>query len=195
MSKSDNKTIPILIPIYKNRKKQIKQICISLISGITIIGFVYFTAKEKQKNEIKNVFSWITISCFVLIVIVIILLYYKNKELKMYNIISVEDFEMLKKLLYENYLGNKEEYIGLFQNQFIKDCSNRRNITEEKYIKFILPLINKLIKNHNEKNSSNFTNNIINNNDNEYNLVIDESDIIISGQKMKLWRFINRVNI
>ena len=197
------------IPIYKNSKKQVKQFCISLISGITIIGFVYFTGKESQKNEIKtalnflSVTSWIKIFGFILIIIIIILLYYKNKEIAIFNKISIEDFEILKKLLYENYFGNKEEYIGLFQNQFIKDCSSKRNMTEGKYIKFILPLINKLIEKFNDKKSEN-ENNIDNyNNNDNYNDVndrwnnfyIDESDIIISGQKMKLWRYVKEYNI
>ena len=190
-----------IIPSYKNGKKQIKQICIGLISGITIIGFVYFIAKENQKNEIKNalscfsITSWIIVLCFILVIIIVILLYYKNKEVKIFNNISREDFEILKKLLYENYLGNREEYIGLFQNQFINDCSNKRNLSEGKYIKYILPLINALIKQFNEKNNANKIINNNNQNDIESNFIIDESDIIISGQTMKIWRYINRTNI
>ena len=188
---NDTKTFPI----YKNGKKIIKQISISVISGITIIGFVYFTSNENQRSEIKNALncfslsSWIKIFVFILIVIIIFLIYYKNKEIITYRKIALEDFEILKKLLYDNYSGNKEEYIGLFHNQFIKDCSEKKNISESKYIKFVLPLINKLIKEYNEK-INNINNNEINN-----NLVIEESDIIISGQKMKLLRYKELDNI
>ena len=183
-------------PIYRNGKKRIKQIIISLISGIVIIGFVYFTSNDIQSSEIKNALncfslsSWIKICCFIVIVILIFLIYYKNKEIFTCNKIALEDFELLKKLLYDNYLGNKEEYIGLFQNQFTKDCSKSRNISESKYIKYILPIIYKNITEFNEKVYK-----IKHNNEIANNLIIEENDVIISGQKMKLWKYNKLSNI
>ena len=183
-------------PIYRNGKKGIKQIIISLISGIVIIGFVYFTSNDIQSSEIKNALncfslsSWIKICCFIVIVILIFLIYYKNKEIFTCNKIALEDFELLKKLLYDNYLGNKEEYIGLFQNQFTKDCSKSRNISESKYIKYILPIIYKNITEFNEKVYK-----IKHNNEIANNLIIEENDVIISGQKMKLWKYNKLSNI
>ena len=188
------------IQIYKNKIKIIKQIGISVISGITIIGFVYIISGKNQKNEIKQILnsfsttSLIIILCFILIVIIFVLIYYKNKnrEINIYNKISLEDFELLKKLLYENFCNNKEECIGIIQSQFIKDCSKERNISEEKYIKFILPLINKHIKEFNDKKNKNENNNFINNETNydigEFNFIIDESDLEVTGQNMKLWK-------
>ena len=114
-----------------------------------------------------------------------------KKETFKYNEISHEDFEMLKKLLYENYFRNNDEYIGIFQNQFIKDCSNKRKMDERKYIKYIFPLITKLIEefnNKNEENKSLYFNNDYNISD--FNFAIEEIDLIRDGQKMKLWKFI-----
>ena len=179
--------------VYKNRKKYIKQVSVSLIAGAIIIGFVYFIVDENQKNEIKyflNCFSilfWIIILCLILIIIIIILIYYKNNEKSSYNKIAFEDFEILKKLLYKIFFDNKDEYTGLFQTQFIQDCSNKRNMEEDKYIKFVLPLINKLIEKYNDKQKENQNKTI---KDIEHNLVIKEYDINISGQKKKLWKYI-----
>jgi len=184
-------------PIYKKDKKIIKGIKISLISGIVIIGLVYLTSRENIKIKIKNSLSclsnssWLIIFCFVLVFIIVILIYHKKKETFKYNEISHEDFEMLKKLLYENYFRNNDEYIGIFQNQFIKDCSNKRKMDERKYIKYIFPLITKLIEefnNKNEENKSLYFNNDYNISD--FNFAIEEIDLIRDGQKMKLWKFI-----
>ena len=54
-------------------------------------------------------------------------------------------------------------------------------------MKFIFPLINNLIVKFNEKANKNSNHN---NSNRENNFIIDESDIIISGQKMKLWKYI-----
>ena len=99
----------------------------------------------------------------------------------LYKNISLEDFELLKKLLYENYSENKDELNkGIIKNKFISDCSSKRKLSKEKYIKHILPMLYELIDQFNYDN-----NNIIN----DYNFIIDESDGIISGQKVKLWSF------
>ena len=199
---NENKTFPI----YSKREKMIKYVSISLISGMVIIGFVYFICRDNYNSGIKNVLnyfslsSWIIIFCFILIFIVVIFVYHKNKEIYIYNKISKEDFQILKKMLYESYFKNSREYIGIFQNQFVKNCCNKRNIDEGKYIKYILPLINKLINKFNnkkkEKKIINYNNgNNDNNNNTELNFVIDEFDIIISGQKLKLWRYNELSNV
>ena len=171
-------------PYDKNRKRIVKQIIICLLCGIIIIGFVYFISNETQKNEIKNalsflsIFDWILICCFILIILIIILIYNNNKEKTLYKTIASEDFEILKNSLYENFRMNKGKNNTLFQNEFIKKCCEKRNIEEEKYIKYIFPLINELIENFNKNYNKNI--NI------EDNLVIKESEINSSG---KNWNF------
>ena len=147
-------------PHYKNRKKVVKQITVSLLCCIIIIGFVFFISNESQRNKIKNFFNfsfyfWLLISCFILLIIIIILKFCKNKRKALYNKIALEDFEILKKNLYENNYGNKGEYNSIFENEFIKNRSVKRNIEKEKYIKYIFPIINELIKNFNERKFNN----------------------------------------
>jgi hypothetical protein len=113
--------------------------------------------------------------------VIIFLIYYKNNEMLFYKKISLEDFELLKKILYDNYLGRKDELNkGIIKNKFISDCSNKRKLNEEKYIKFILPMLYELIDKFNYDN---------NNKINDCKFIIDETDVIISGQKVKLWSF------
>ena len=170
-------------PIYKNGKIRMKSIYIYLICGITIMLLVLFLSKDKSYSEIKkslNSFS-IKIICLILIILIIFLIYYKNNEMLFYKNISLEDFELLKKILYENYLGRKEELNkGIIKNKFILDCSNKRKLSEEKYIKFVLPMLYKLIDKFNYDNRNKI---------NDCKFIIDESDVIISGQKVKLWSF------
>ena len=174
-------------PIYKNGKIKMKSIYIYLICGITIMMIVLYISKDKSNSEIKKSLNNVSISfsikiiCLILVIVIILLIYYKNKKMLLYKNISLEDFELLKKLLYENYSENKDELNkGIIKNKFISDCSSKRKLSEEKYIKHILPMLYELIDQFNYDN-----NNIIN----DYNFIIDESDGIISGQKVKLWSF------
>jgi len=174
-------------PIYKNNKIKVKSIYIYLICGITVMMLVLYISKDKSNIEIKKFLSHISISfpfkiiCLILIIMIIFLIYYKNKEMLLYKNISLEDFELLKKLLIENYFMNKDELDkGIIKSKFISDCSNKRKISEEKYIKFILPILYELIDKFNYDN-----NNMINNS----KFIIDECDVIISGQRVKLWSF------
>ena len=185
-------------PIYKNRKKYIRQVSISLVVGVIILCFVYFIVDGNHKNEIKyvlncfSIFSWIIILCFILIfiIIIIIFIYYKKNENSLYNKIAFEDFEILKKLLYKIYFDNKDENAGLFQTQFIQDCSNKRVMEEKKYIKYVLPIINKFIEKFNYKHKENQNKTTDGIHDMQHNFVIKEFDFMISGQKKKLWRYI-----
>jgi mannose/fructose/N-acetylgalactosamine-specific phosphotransferase system component IID len=144
---------------------------------------VLYISKDKSYNEIKkslNSFS-IKIICLILILVIIFLIYFKNNEMLFYKNISLEDFELLKKILFENYLGRKEELNKcIIKNKFILDCSNKRKLSEEKYIKFVLPILYKLIEKFNYDNRNKI---------NDCKFIIDESDVIISGQKVKLWSF------
>ena len=174
-------------PIYKNNKIKIKSIYIYLFCGISVMMLVLYISKDKSNIEIKKFLSYISISfpfkitCLFLIIVIIFLMHYKNKEILLYKNISLEDFELLKKLLIENYFVNKDELNkGIIKNKFISDCSNKRKISEEKYIKFILPILYELIDKFNYDN-----NNMINNT----KFIIDEYDVIISGKRVKLWSF------
>ena len=174
-------------PIYKNGKLKMKSIYIYLICGITIMMIVLYISKDKSNSEIKKSLNNVSISfsikiiCLILVIMIILLIYYKNKKMLLYKNISLEDFELLKKLLYENYSENKVELNkGIIKNKFISDCSSKRKLSEEKYIKHILPMLYELIDQFNYDN-----NNIIN----DCKFIIDESDVIISGQKVKLWSF------
>lgn len=174
-------------PIYKNGKIKMKSIYIYLICGITIMMIVLYISKDKSNSEIKKSLNNVSISFsikiifLILVIMIILLIYYKNKKMLLYKNISLEDFELLKKLLYENYSENKVELNkGIIKNIFISDCSSKRKLSEEKYIKHILPMLYELIDQFNYDN-----NNIIN----DCKFIIDESDVIISGQKVKLWSF------
>ena len=173
-------------PIYKNSKIKIKSIYIYIICSLTVMMLVLYISKDKSYSDIKqslNNFSFsfsIKIICLILIIMIIFLIHYKNKKMLLYKNISLEDFELLKKLLYENYWGDKDELNkGIIKNKFISECSNKRKLSEEKYIKFILPMLYELI------DKFNYDNNKIN----DFKFIIDESEVIISGQKVKLWSF------
>lgn len=172
-------------PIYKNNKIKMKSIYIYLICGIIVMMLVLYISKDKSNNKFKKSLNNASISfsvkiiCLIVIIVIIFLIYYKNNEMILYKKISLEDFELLNKLLYENYFENKDELNKrIIKNKFISDCSNKRNISEEKYIKFILPMLNELIDKFNYDN---------NNMNNDCKFIIYESDVIISGQKVKLW--------
>ena len=174
-------------PIIENGKIKMKSIYIYLICGITIMMLVLYISKDKSNSEIQKSLNNVYISfsikiiCLVLIIVIIFLIYYKNKKMLLYKSISLEDFELLKKLLYENYVGNKDELNkGIFKNKFISDCSNKSKLSKEKYIKYILPKLYELIDKFNYDN-----NNMIN----DCKLIIDESDLTISGQNVELWSF------
>ena len=63
--------------------------------------------------------------------------------------------------------GRNNDFIGIFQNQFIKETSQKRNLPESKYKKYILPILNKLIKRKNK---------------------IIDAEINISEQTQDIWR-------
>lgn len=184
-SDNDNDINIKYVSIDKKYKSFINQIILCLIGCSLIFVFIYFTSKENQKKEIKealqclSINSWIFFSLLIVFVTIIVFLLLKKKENLMYMKIAEESFEYLKKQLLENYRMNNEEFIGIFQNQFIRDCAIKNNLSEGKYIKYILPLLNEHInKMNNSKND-------------EIKFNIEESDILITGQNMKLWRIQN----
>jgi len=63
--------------------------------------------------------------------------------------------------------GRNNDFIGIFQNQFIKEASQRRNLPESKYKKYVLPILKKLIKRKNK---------------------INEAEVNISEQTQDIWR-------
>ena len=153
---------------YKNL---FKIIFISIISLGIIIGIIYIFSNENIKNEIHIKINKIcNFSYFFYILILFgflfIILYYfiKLNENKYFIKSAKEDYEIIINNLKEKKLD--ENYIGIFQNQFIKEISENRNISYEKYVKKIFP---KLLKIINEKKE------------------IYESEIYISDQCQKIW--------
>jgi Na+/H+ antiporter NhaC len=153
---------------YKNL---FKIIFISIISLGIIIGIIYIFSNENIKNEIHIKINKIcNFSYFFYILILFgflfIILYYfiKLNENKYFIKSAKEDYEIIINNLKEKKLD--ENYIGIFQNQFIKEISENRNISHEKYLKLIFPKLLKLIKEKNE---------------------IYESEIYISDQCQKIW--------
>ena len=153
---------------YKNL---FKIIFISIISLGIIIGIIYIFSNENIKNEIHIKINKIcNFSYFFYILILFgflfIILYYfiKLNENKYFIKSAKEDYEIILNNLKEKKLD--ENYIGIFQNQFIKEISENRNISYEKYVKKIFPKLLKIIKEKNE---------------------IYESEIYISDQCQKIW--------
>ena len=153
---------------YKNL---FKIIFISIISLGIIIGIIYIFSNENIKNEIHIKINKIcNFSYFFYILILFgflfIILYYfiKLNENKYFIKSAKEDYEIIINNLKEKKLD--ENYIGIFQNQFIKEISENRNISYEKYVKKIFPKLLKIIKEKKE---------------------IYESEIYISDQCQKIW--------
>ena len=153
---------------YKNL---FKIIFISIISLGIIIGIIYIFANENIKNEIYLEINKIYNFSYLFYILILfgflfIILYYfiKLNENKYFIKSAKEDYEIIINNLKEKKLD--ENYIGIFQNQFIKEISENRNISHEKYLKLIFPKLLKLIKEKNE---------------------IYESEIYISDQCQKIW--------
>lgn len=130
---------------------------------------------EENLSLLKNIFDaefyernilYVCLVSAILLGIVIILL--KLKEAQKYRKISREDYQLIKSILEASQ--NKEDncdLIGLFENNIIKDSSQKHNLTEAVYKNNVLPLINILIKKEN---------------------IIEEAEILIQDQPQIVWR-------
>ena len=157
------------IPFNKQYKKIIKNFgFIIIISGI-IVYIVYILSNNKQKEEILNALKLISpnivLSLFITIFVVFVIIYFimKKNEEDFYNEIADNDYILLEEML----KGRNSDFIGIFQNQFIKEASQRRNLPESKYKKYVLPILKKLIKRKNK---------------------INEAEVNISEQTQDIWR-------
>ena len=133
-------------------KKIIKKFgFIVILSGIIMI-FVYNLSKKEQKEEILNALRLISpnmiLSLVVTVFIIFIILYFimKKNDNDYYNDIAERDYKILEEMIKKR----DNNFIGIFQNQFIKEYSEKRNIPESKYKKYILPILKKLIELNNK---------------------------------------------
>ena len=141
---------------------------IIIISGI-IVYIVYILSNKKQKEEIlqalklisPNIILSLSITIFVIFVIIYFIM--KKNEEDFYNDIAENDYTLLEELL----KGRNDDFIGIFQNQFISEQCQRRNLPESKYKKYVLPILKNLIKRKNK---------------------IIDAQIIISEQTQDIWR-------
>ena len=83
----------------------------------------------------------------------------------MYQEMAYEDYELLEVRL--NEMKGDEDFVGVFQSQFVKENAEKRMIPEGKYRKYVLPVVNRLVKGKNQ---------------------ICEAEIVISEQVQKIWR-------
>lgn len=158
----------------KHSRETITQAAIAIVGSGIIFAIVLYTAEEEQRNQIVNSItsisplSWVFCGLIMVGSIGLYLLYMKNKEKQMYKDIAFEDYELLKKRLYDEY--NNENFLGVFHSQYIKENAEKRLLPEGKYRKYVMPIISNLIRNNYE---------------------IKEAEIIISDQQHKVWRLDN----
>ena len=166
------------VSFRQNLKNFFFQIILVLIGSGIILGLVYFTSSQSQQknlflflNQIENrawmIFSLISLGMF------IFYLFLLNKNEKEYfNKIAENDFNSLIERIKNN--NNNENFVGVFIQQFVKENCEKYGMTEEKYEKYILTIIKKLIENYNK--------NIY---DDDENII--ESNVLISSQIQKVW--------
>lgn len=117
-------------------------------------------------NYIRNNIFTLCVLSAILIVFVFVIL--KYREQTVFCKIAEEDYRLIKQILEASL--NKEDncyLIGLFENNFVKDNSERHNLSEETYRSRILPLMQETRINDD---------------------LIEEGEILIQDQAQKVWR-------
>jgi hypothetical protein len=98
-----------------------------------------------------------------------LLIYKKFSDRGYFERIAQEDYNKLVSLICDNH-NYEPEPIGILENKFVSDTSKSYNMTEGKYRKNILPLIEKIIKDLNK---------------------IEQKEVLIQEQGVKVWDFKN----
>lgn len=121
--------------------------------------------------------DWVFISyCFdnpnnkrlILCVIIVAIVIYIIKTISMQRTIAENDFQLLKRLISNTPIENPENFLGIFENSFIKDVAEMNQMSVESYKTNIMPRINELISKDEQ---------------------IISTEVIISEQPHLVWKF------
>lgn len=123
-------------------------------------------AKYFNPEFIKdNIF---TLCVLVAVLIAFIFIILKYREHTRYNRIAEEDYTLIKQILEASrHKEDNCDLIGLFESNFVKDNSEKHNLSEEIYRTRILPLMQEARMNDD---------------------LIEEGEILIQDQAHKVWR-------
>ena len=157
------------ISFNQKYKILIKKFGFIIITSGIIVGIIYKLSNNQQKEEILNALKLISpnmiLSLLITIFVIFVIIYYimKKNEEDFYNDIAENDYIILEEML----KGRNNDFIGIFQNQFISEQCQRRNLPESKYKKYVLPILKNLIKRKNK---------------------IIDAEVNISEQTQDIWR-------
>lgn len=149
-------------------------VCLKYIilgAGLILISY-YFLNYLKQNEMLKFDLGQIDIAgniqyiVPVLFITISALIMKKMMNARKMKKIADGDFQLVKNILKSNY-ANEEFPLGLFENNLIKDFSKNHKLSEDKYKKHVLPMLQQLRK----KDSK-----------------IIEADVLIQGQSQKVWK-------
>lgn len=155
---------------YSSNGSLITQAILTLVgSGVIIVVFLYSINEEERKRILDSIISinpYRVLFCAIIIAgaIVICKLLKEFQEQKRYYEIAAEDLNELENRIAKG--KNDNNFIGVFQSQFIKERAESRMISEGKYIKKVLPLLTSAINNKK---------------------VIKETTVLISSQEHKMY--------
>jgi hypothetical protein len=145
------------------------------------IGLILVTYSLYQNGQIENIWKNlldfynsldIKVQYFVLGLIfsfLSLLVYKKFSDKSYFKRIAQEDYMKLDSLISDNH-SYEPEPIGILENKFVSDLSKSHNMTEGKYRKNVLPLIESIIKEEKK---------------------IESKEILIQEQGVKVWDYIN----
>ena len=113
----------------------------------------------------ENVFTVCILTALLIALVFIVL---KYREHVRFNKIAEQDYSLIKQILEASrHKENNCDLIGLFENNFVKDNSERHKINEETYRRRILPVL------HEARLKDD---------------LIEEGEILIQDQAQKVWR-------
>ena len=155
---------------YSSNRSLVTQAMFTLVgSGVVLVVFLYSMNEEERQRTLDSILSinpYRVLFCAIIIAgaIIICILLNEFQEKKRYYEIAAEDLNDLENQI--NKGKNDNNFIGVFQSQFIKERAESRMISEGKYIKKVLPLLTSAINNKK---------------------VIKETTVLISSQEHKMY--------
>jgi len=173
------KNLPVINSLLKAYTyKDYGVIALYIIIGCGLILVTYSLYQNGHLENIwKNIIDFYNSlddkTRYVIIGLIILLLslivYKKNSDRGFFHRISQEDYIKLVSLISDNH-SYEPEPIGILETKFVSDLSKSHHMSEGKYRKNVLPLIEKIIKDQNK---------------------IEEKEILIQEQGVKVWDFKN----